>query len=61
MMIVEQSVECELAEESEVLGKKPSPMPLCPPQIPHDPTWARNRAAAEQPEILLIVLYVHAL
>jgi hypothetical protein len=26
--------------------KKPVPMPLCPPQIPHDLTWARTRAAA---------------
>jgi hypothetical protein len=24
---------------------KPAPMPLCPPQIPHDLTWARTRAA----------------
>jgi hypothetical protein len=33
MMIVEQSVEGELAGETEVLGKKPTPVPLCPPQI----------------------------
>jgi hypothetical protein len=26
--------------------KKPAPAPLCPPQIPHDQTWARTRAAA---------------
>jgi hypothetical protein len=26
--------------------RKPAPMPLCPPQIPHDLTWARIRAAA---------------
>jgi hypothetical protein len=26
--------------------RKPSPVPLCPPQIPHDPTRARTRAAA---------------
>jgi hypothetical protein len=24
---------------------KPAPVPLCPPQIPHDLTWARTRAA----------------
>jgi hypothetical protein len=26
--------------------RKPASVPLCPPQIPHDLTWARNRAAA---------------
>jgi hypothetical protein len=26
--------------------KKPAPVPLCPPQIPHDLTWDRTRAAA---------------
>jgi hypothetical protein len=25
---------------------KPAPVPLCPPQIPHDLTWNRTRAAA---------------
>jgi hypothetical protein len=25
---------------------KPAPVPLCPPQIPYDLTWARTRAAA---------------
>jgi hypothetical protein len=24
--------------------RKPAQVPLCPPQIPHDPTWARTRA-----------------
>jgi hypothetical protein len=26
--------------------RKPAPVPLCPPQIPHDLTWARTRVAA---------------
>jgi hypothetical protein len=26
--------------------RKPAPAPLCPPQISHDQTWARTRAAA---------------
>jgi hypothetical protein len=26
--------------------RKLTPVPLCPPQIPHDLTWARTRAAA---------------
>jgi hypothetical protein len=26
--------------------RKPAPVPLCSPQIPHDLTWARTRAAA---------------
>jgi hypothetical protein len=28
-------------------GRKPDTIPLCPPQIPHDLTQARTRAAAE--------------
>jgi hypothetical protein len=31
MMIVEQSVECELAGETLVLGEKGASVPLCPP------------------------------
>jgi hypothetical protein len=27
--------------------RKPTPVSLCPPQIPHDLTWDRTRAAAE--------------
>jgi hypothetical protein len=27
-------------------GRKPYPEPLCPPQVPHDQTQARTRAAA---------------
>jgi hypothetical protein len=26
--------------------RKPAPVPLCPPQTPHDLTWDRIRAAA---------------
>jgi hypothetical protein len=26
--------------------RKPAPVPLCPPQIPHDLTWDRTRGAA---------------
>jgi hypothetical protein len=26
--------------------RKPAPVPLCPPQIPHDLTWVRTRATA---------------
>jgi hypothetical protein len=26
--------------------RKPIPVPLCPPQIPHDLTWDRTRATA---------------
>jgi hypothetical protein len=25
--------------------RKPAPVPLCPPQIPHDLTWARTQAS----------------
>jgi hypothetical protein len=31
---------------AEVLGEKLALVPLCPPQIPHDLTWAPTRAAA---------------
>jgi hypothetical protein len=34
-----------LAGNPEVLRDKPAPVPLCPPQIPHDLTRARTRAA----------------
>jgi hypothetical protein len=27
--------------------RKLAPMPLCPPQIPHDLTWARTREAGD--------------
>jgi hypothetical protein len=31
---------------------KPAPMPLCPPQIPHDLTWVQTQAASDQlPEL----------
>jgi hypothetical protein len=36
MMSVEQSVELELAGETDVSGEKPAPVPLCPLQTPHD-------------------------
>jgi hypothetical protein len=26
-------------------NRKPAPVPLCPPQIPHDLTWDRTQAA----------------
>jgi hypothetical protein len=45
-MSVERLVERELTGETEVLGKKPVPMPLRPPQMPYDLTWARTQAAA---------------
>jgi hypothetical protein len=44
--------ECELVGGMRIDGGnrssriKPVPVPLCPPQIPHDLTWARTRAAA---------------
>jgi hypothetical protein len=28
------------------IRRKPAPVPLCPPQIPHDPIWARTRVTA---------------
>jgi hypothetical protein len=34
--------------------RKPVPVPLRPPQIPHDLTWARTRAAAMGSRLLTI-------
>jgi hypothetical protein len=45
-MSVEQSVEWELAGETEVLVKKPAPVLLSPVQIPYDLTWACTPATA---------------
>jgi hypothetical protein len=45
-MNVEQSVELELVGGPWSTRRKPAPVSLCPPQIPHDLTWARIRAAA---------------
>jgi hypothetical protein len=43
MMNVEQSVEWELARETEVLGEN---LPLCPSQIPHDLILVITRTTA---------------
>jgi hypothetical protein len=43
---MENLVELRLAGETEVLGRKPAPAPLCPPQIPLNQTQPRTRAAA---------------
>jgi hypothetical protein len=51
VMSVEEYVEC-LAMDTDVLGQKPGPVPLCPPQIPHDLTRARTRAARNQLPLL---------
>jgi hypothetical protein len=33
-------------QENRSTRRKPAPLPLCPPQIPHDLTWYRTRAIA---------------
>jgi hypothetical protein len=38
--------------------RKPAPMLLCAPQIPHDTTWARTRAAAVGSFLLLSELHL---
>jgi hypothetical protein len=35
-----------IGRENRSTRRKPTPVPLCPPQIPHDLTWTRTRAAA---------------
>jgi hypothetical protein len=32
-----------IGKENRSILRKPAPVPLCPPQIPHNPTWARSR------------------
>jgi hypothetical protein len=39
-------VEWNWQGKTEVLGEKPLPVPLCPPQIPHGLTWDWSRASA---------------
>jgi hypothetical protein len=46
MMIVEQLVELSIGKGNRSTRRKPGPMPLCPPQIPHELTQARTRDAA---------------
>jgi hypothetical protein len=36
----------KIIRENRSTRRKPAPAPLCPPQIPHDPTRAQTRAAA---------------
>jgi hypothetical protein len=42
------------------LREKPVPVPLCPPQIPHELTRARTRASAVRIINLLIIWYCNA-
>jgi hypothetical protein len=36
----------KICKGNRITRRKPEPMPLCPPQIPHDLTWYQTRAAA---------------
>jgi hypothetical protein len=36
----------KICRENRSTRRKPAPVPLCPPKIPHDLTWDRTRAAA---------------
>jgi hypothetical protein len=35
-----------IGRENRSTRRKPAPVPFCPPQIPHNLTWPRTRAAA---------------
>jgi hypothetical protein len=39
-------MEWQRQRTTEVLGQKPVPVPLCPPQISYEPTWDQTRAVA---------------
>jgi hypothetical protein len=47
-----------LTGETEGLGEKPVPVPLCPPQITRGLTWAQSWASAFCPQSLLRISYV---
>jgi hypothetical protein len=34
-----------IGRENPSTQRKPAPVPLCPPQIPHDMFWAQTQAA----------------
>jgi hypothetical protein len=36
----------KIGRENRSTRRKPAPVPLCPPQIPHNQAWARTRAVA---------------
>jgi hypothetical protein len=36
----------KIGREKRSTRRKPARVPICPPQIPHEQTWARTRAAA---------------
>jgi hypothetical protein len=44
-----------LTGETEVLGGKPVPVPLCAPQISQGLTWERTPASARKREIRLSI------
>jgi hypothetical protein len=49
IMMMEKVVEWWLAGETEILGRKPAPVPLCPPQTPHAArTWTCAAAVGNQ-------------
>jgi hypothetical protein len=51
-MILDHSVERLTTEKSRITLRKYAPVPLCPPQIPQDPTRARTRDAAVESQRL---------
>jgi hypothetical protein len=46
MMMSVEAVRGMIGRGNRSARRKPAPVPLCSPQIPHDLTWARTRAAA---------------
>jgi hypothetical protein len=43
--MIDDDDECGAVGGMRIGRGKPAPVPLRPPQIPHDLTWARTRAA----------------
>jgi hypothetical protein len=44
--------EMRIGRENRSTRRKPAPVSLCPPQIPHDLTWDRTRVAAVESQRL---------
>jgi hypothetical protein len=55
---MKHSVEREVAGETEVLGKNPASVPLCPSQIQHDLSWDLTGRDVYELSLMLIWKYV---
>jgi hypothetical protein len=57
-MVDESSQWNENWQGKQKYSEKPSPVPLCPPQIAHDLTWDRTWAAADVQMLVTSYIYI---